>query len=87
MSQPQAPFGVPAPRWEAGPDGVARWVGAPLREMCETLDTAGVLKRQAAQIGELQVRVVTLAEANAALDDQVRRLRERLEAHLESQAL
>ena len=45
----------------------------PLAELCETLDTAGVLRRQAEQI--------------AALDATVAELRARLDDHLQRQAL
>ena len=82
MTQPQAPFGPRCAAWpaceEAGwvrAHGVCQWCpraacAPPLAELCETLDTAGVLRRQAEQIAALET---TVAELRARLDDHLNR--------------
>ena len=64
-----------------------RWSGGPLRETAETVDAAELLKRQAAQIGALQVRVGVQDARIAALDDDCRRLRAEVERLGQAQAV
>lgn len=100
MTQPQAPFGQRCAAWpaceEAGwvrRNGACQWCAraawnaAPLRETAETVDAAELLKRQAAQIGALQVRVGVQDARIAALDDDCRRLRAEVERLGQAQAV
>ena len=100
MTQPQQPFGE-GPHEEtrrrhalADADLLARArrraadaSPAPLRETAETVDAAELLKRQAAQIGALQVRVGVQDARIAALEDETRRLWRALAAAQKAQAL
>ena len=60
---------------------------APLRETAETVDAAELLKRQAAQIGALQVRVGVQDARIAALVGDCRRLRAEVERLGQAQAV
>ena len=60
---------------------------APMRETAEPVDAAELLKRQAAQIGALQVRVGVQDARIAALDDDCRRLRAEVERLGQAQAI
>lgn len=83
MTQPQQPFGegpltaMLRSHALADADLLARArrraadaCAPPLAELCETLDTAGVLRRQAEQIAALET---TVAELRARLDDHLNR--------------
>lgn len=67
------------------PDGSA--FPPPLRETADPVDAAELLKRQAAQIGALQVRVGVQDARIAALDDDCRRLRAEVERLGKAQAI
>ncbi len=82
MTQPQQPFGPRCAAWPSCEEpgwvqrnGTCQWCpraacAPPLVELCETLDTAGVLRRQADQIAALET---TVAELRARLDDHLNR--------------